>query len=135
MSNTHNRPEVKAANSERKKAEHASKRAKVLATLSESERKKKQAQYDQNDRSVFNRCGRANALLQLPSYADKGYTWCMKYQAQAKREGVFFFQDSNGVWSARAGSERVSGAGSSAEYARTAGGSDEEMEAAMDLDW
>jgi hypothetical protein len=95
----------------------AAKRAAVLAALPESERPKKQAEFDRNDLKEANRCGKANALLQLPSYAEKGYQWRYRNLTQATNDGVVFFQDPSGVWCARACGDQ--GAGSSSEHART----------------
>jgi hypothetical protein len=89
---------------EKKTSTTATKRAAVLADLSEPERQKKQAEYDKSDRNIAKRCAKANALRQLPSYADKTYTWCSDNLAKAKDAGVVFSQDpSSGVWSAREG--------------------------------
>jgi hypothetical protein len=104
----------------KKTATNAAKRAAVLAALSESERKKKQAEFDRNDLKEANRRGKANALLNLPSYAEKGYLWCYRNLTQATNDGVVFFQDrSSGVWCARACGDQggSQGAGSS-EHAK-----------------
>jgi hypothetical protein len=97
----------------------AAKRAAVLSALPESERPKKQAEFDRNDLKEANRKSKANALLQLPSYGEKGYRWCYRHQAQAQKDGVVFFQDSSGVWCARACGDQggSQGAGSS-EHAK-----------------
>lgn len=96
-------------------ATNAAKRAAVLATLPESERPKKQAEFDRADRKEANRRAKANALLELPSYADKGYQLCYRTLAQAAKDGVVFFQDEHEEWCARMGTQ--GGAGSSAEHA------------------
>ena len=103
--------------SAKKTAAAAAKRATVLAALPESERPKKQAEFDRNDLKEANRRGKANALLQLPSYAEKGYQWCYNNLTQAAKDAVVFFQDPSGVWCARACGDQ--GAGSSSEHART----------------
>ena len=90
----------------------AIKRAKVLQGLPEAERKTKEKEYAGIDLKEANRKGKAYALLKLPAYSDKGYQWCYRNQAQAKKDGVVFSKDANGVWSARV-FER---AGSSAEH-------------------
>lgn len=111
--------------SAKKTATAAAKRAAVLAALPESERPKKQAGFDRNDLKEANRRGKANALLQLPSYAEKGYQCCYRNLTQATKDGVVFFQDPGGVWCARMGNQGASqGAGSSSEHAKlTVGGS------------
>jgi hypothetical protein len=108
--------------SAKKTATAAAKRAAVLAALPEIERAKKQAEFDRNDLKEANRRGKANALLQLPSYVEKGYQWCYRHQSQAIEDGVVFFQDPSGVWCARVCGDQ--GAGSSSEHAKlTVGGS------------
>jgi hypothetical protein len=109
---------AKAAQSERKKAEFAAKHAVVLAALPESERKKKQTQYDKNRRGGANRRGKAEALLKLSEYTDKGRQWCKNNLTKAQKEGVVFFQNEHGVWCARMGNQGGC-AGSSAEHALT----------------
>lgn len=94
-------PEMFRATREKTAATNAVKRAAVLAALPESERPKKQAEFDRNDLKEANRKSKANALLKLPSYAEKGYQWCYKNLTQATNDGVVFSQDSNGVWCAR----------------------------------
>ena len=93
----------------------AGKRAKVLAGLTDDERKKKQAKYDCVDRALFRRKSKANALLKLPEYSDKTYRWCYFNLTQASKDGVVFFQDAEGVWFARMVEHGA--AGSSAEHA------------------
>jgi hypothetical protein len=84
-------------------ATNAANRANVLANLPESERPQKQAEFDRNDRKEAARKSRAIALQSLETYADKDHQWCYRNQAQAKKEGVVFFQDASGVWCARMG--------------------------------
>ena len=92
--------EQREAAKAKKAAKNAAKRAVVLAALPDAERKTKQAQYDRADRKEVNRKGKANALLKLPSYADKGYQWCYRNLTQVQKAGVVFSQDrSSGVWS------------------------------------
>jgi hypothetical protein len=117
-SEAHSTPEARTATSKRKKAEWATKRAAVLAALPESKRPQKQAEFDRNDLHYAKRIAMANALLQIPSYADKGLKWCKYNQAQAKKDGVVFFQNERGVWCARMGNQGGC-AGSSAEHALT----------------
>jgi len=87
-------------------------RAKVLEGLPPLARKEKNEKYARTDREEASRKGRANALLQLPEYANQGYYWCYLNLPQAKKDGVVFSKDANGVWSARV-FERAS---SSAEH-------------------
>ena len=104
----------------------AAKRAAVLAALPESERPKKQAEFDNTDRKEANRKGKANALLELPSYADKGYQWCYKNLPQAAKDGVVFSQDDRGEWCARMQDQGEAGPSACTH------GFDEEMEAPME---
>jgi len=93
-------------------------RAKVLQGLPEAERKTKEKEYAGIDLKEANRNGRATALLQLPAYSDKGYTWCYRNLTPAQKDGVVFSQDANGVWSARVRDQGSSNAaGSSADHA------------------
>jgi hypothetical protein len=110
--------EKRDAISAKKTATTAAKRAAVLAALPESERPKKQAEFDRRDLQEAKRSGNANALLKLPSYAEKGYQWCYSNFTQATNDGVVFFQNEHGVWCARMGNQGEC-AGSSAEHART----------------
>ena len=113
----------------------AAKRAKVLEGLTGDALVKKQKEYERNDRKEANRKGRANALLQLPEFAAKGYHWCYHNPSAAQKDGVVFFQDEHGGWCARMGNQgRSQGAGSSSEHARTVVGSAEvaTQEAAME---
>ena len=100
-------------------AKAAANRAAVLAALPEDERPQKQAEFDRTDRKEATRKAKANALLQLPSYADKGYQWCYRNLPQATKDGVVFSQNEHGVWCARVRGQGSSGAGSSVEHART----------------
>ena len=159
MSESHSTPEAKTATSERKKKEWANmddatraeklrkmsegrdiatavRRAAAMASLSESDRKKKQAKYDRSDRSVAKQRGKANALLKLAAYAEKGYQWCYRNLTQATKDGVVFSQDEHGVWNARACGDQGSsaGAGSSAEHARTVAVLEEAAEAPEEPD-
>ena len=93
-------------------------RAKVLEGLPEAQRKTKEKEYAVVDLKEANRKGKANVLLQLPEYSDKGYQWCYKNLTPAQKDGVVFVQDANGVWSARVRDQGSSGqAGSSADHA------------------
>lgn len=84
-----------------------------------SEAKKKKFAISDADEAL--RRGKANALLQLAAYADKGYQWCRRNYSKSQKDGVVFFQDAEGMWCARMGSQ---GGGSSADHARTEAGSE-----------
>lgn len=101
---------------ESKMTTDAARRVKVLEGLPEAERKKKENQYEYSDRRQAMKNGQANAMLQLPEYANQGFRWCYKNWTQAKKDGVVFSKDANGVWSARVREKGSGQAGSSTEH-------------------
>jgi hypothetical protein len=84
-------------------------RAEILELLIPEAREAKQKEFSRSDAKEVQRRAKTKALLALSQYADKDYAWCYKNQAQAKKDGVVFSKDVDGVWCAR-----VAGRGSEA---------------------
>lgn len=110
------RAEILAQSLELRRQKTVSLRNQELDKLTGKDRIAKQKKFEKADRAEKIRRLKAIALMSIAKYEDKGLTWCYRNQALAKKDGIVFFQDSEGMWRARM-SGQGNGAGSSADHA------------------